>query len=266
MSAGLAEFEQVYRLMQALTAVAMIVVGLEWQALQAGGLVRDVWRNATLRRWWGWRRQLMTDAITRTVPIVQVTCATLLLLAAMLDDRRDPMGSLAAAALACTVWHTAVRVRGTMNGGSDGMLFTVLLSLAVATAPVPPIVQQGALLYVAAQVLLSYLRAGWVKVRERDWWTGDALAAFLAVPAYAAPHWMPRRRSLLQPLSLAVMCFELSAPAALLSVRAAYAYTAAALAFHVATAVLFGLNRFVLAWSAALPAVWFAAHRVHAAN
>jgi hypothetical protein len=32
--------------------------------------------------------------------------------------------------------------------------------------------------------------------------------------------------------------------------------------FQLATAVVFGLNRFVLAWSAALPAVWFAARLI----
>ena len=266
MSGSVAEFDTVCRLMQVLAALAMIVAGLEWQAMQAGGVVREVWREATLRRWWGWRRLLMTDAVTRSIPIVQVTCATVLLLAAMLDDRRDPMGSLAAAALAFTVWHTAVRVRGPINGGSDGMLFTVLLSLTVATAPVPHRVQQGALLFVAAQALLSYVRAGWVKVRERDWWTGHALAAFLAIPAYGVPRWVPRHPALLRALSPVVMLFELAAPVALLSVPAAYAYTAVALVFHVATAVLFGLNRFLLAWSAALPAVWFAAHMTRAAN
>jgi hypothetical protein len=36
---------------------------------------------------------------------------------------------------------------------------------------------------------------------------------------------------------------------------------AAALTFHTSVAVLFGLNRFLLAWGAALPSLWYAVHR-----
>ena len=260
------DFNTVTRLMQAITALAMIVVALEWHAMQAWGVLRDVWREDTLRGWWGWRRPLMRDGITKAMPLVQISLASLLLLAALLDDRRDTMGSMAAAGLAVTVWHTAVRVRGTMNGGSDGMLFTVLLMLALATAPVSTRVQHAAVLFVAAQVLLSYIRAGLVKARERDWWNGTALAAFLAIPAYGVPRWIPRSPGLLRVVSLGVIAFELAAPIALVSTSSAYLYTAVAWCFHLATAVVFGLNRFVLAWSAALPAVWFAARLLHGAG
>lgn len=253
-------FEVAVRLMQGLTALSLLVVGLEWQALQRRGTVAAVWDARVLRPWWRWRSALMQAYVTRAMPLVQITLATMLLLAAILDDRRDTMGALSSAGLALTLWHTAVRVRGTMNGGSDGMLFVVLLSLTIATAPVGETVQRGALLFVAAQVMLSYLRAGWVKVRERAWWTADALRAFFAIPAYGVPPWVPRQRAVLCLLSVGVMAFELLAPLALVHPRVALMYIAVAWCFHLATAVLFGLNRFLLAWSAALPSLWFAAH------
>jgi hypothetical protein len=68
----------------------------------------------------------------------------------------------------------------------------------------------------------------------------------------------------LRVVSIGVIAFELAAPIALVSTSSAYLYTAVAWCFHLATAVVFGLNRFVLAWSAALPAVWFAARLLHA--
>lgn len=253
-------FDVTVRLMQALTALAMLVVGLEWQAMHRRGVLVSVWDARVLHPWWRWRHPLMRDHITRVVPLVQITLATTLLLAAMLDDRRDVMGAVSSAGLALTLWHTAVRVRGTMNGGSDGMLFVVLLALTIATAPAPEAAQRGAILFVAAQVLLSYLRAGWVKARERDWWTGDALRAFFAIPAYRVPAWVPRGSVALRLLSIGVIGFELLAPLAFWHPRAAVMYTAVAWCFHLATAVLFGLNRFLLAWSAALPSLWFAAH------
>lgn len=258
-------FDGTCRLMQALAAIAMIVVALEWQAMQAADVVRDAWPARVLRGWWGWRRALMANGVVRSVPLVQVTLASALLLAALLDDRQDPLAYVGAGGLALSIWHTAVRVRGTMNGGSDGMLFTVLVALTVATLPLSESIRNGALLYTAAQVLLSYLRAGVVKARERAWWTGEALAAFLAVPAYGVPAWVPRHGALLRTASVAIMLFELAAPLALVSLPAAVTYTAVAWCFHLATAAVFGLNRFVLAWSAALPAVWFAAGMLHPA-
>jgi len=74
---------------------------------------------------------------------------------------------------------------------------------------------------------------------------------------------VPRQHRVLSVASVAVMFFELSAPAALLGVRACLIYTAVAWCFHLATAVVFGLNRFLLVWSAALPSLWFAVQLLH---
>ncbi|GAB1343796.1 HTTM domain-containing protein [Gemmatimonas sp.] len=259
-----AAFDDAVRLVQCLAAVAMLVVGLEWRALQRRGTLNAVWAVDALREQWGWRRMLMAPRITRGIPLMQLLLAAVLLLTALFDWRPSLVGAAAAGGLAATLWHTAVRVRSTMNGGSDGMLFIVLLALAVATAPVSQALRYGALLFVAAQLVMSYLRAGWVKARERDWWTGAALHSFLAIPAYGVPRWLPQSPMLLRAVSCGVMLFELAAPLALVSPAAAVAYTAVAWCFHFATAAIFGLNRFLLAWSAALPSLWFAAHMLQA--
>jgi hypothetical protein len=168
-----------------------------------------------------------------------------------------------AALAAVGVLLSAARFGGTVNGGSDAMLFTVLVALAVAQAPgAGARVRAGALLYVAAQCTLSYVRAGWVKLRERDWWTGDALVAFLALPAYGAPAWARASRAVLRPLGIAVLALELAAPLAWTGPRAALVAIGVALAFHAGVAATLGLNRFLLAWGAALPSLWFAAQRV----
>lgn len=154
----------------------------------------------------------------------------------------------------------AAHVRGRVNGGSDAMLFTVLAALAVACAPrARDALRTGAIVYVAAQCTASYLRAGVVKARERDWWTGRALAAFLALPAYGAPAWVPRDRALLRAAGIGVFAWELAAPLAWAAPSLAVAYAASAVAFHAANALVLGLPRFLLAWGAALPSLWFAA-------
>ena len=253
----------VVRLMQALTAVASFVLALELRVMLRAGVIDGAWPAATLRRTWGWRARLMTPSVFGAVPVVQGAAAALLLMSAILP-RMAPLSTAATVILMLLSWLTAVRVRGTMNGGSDGMLFTVLLGLTLATWPnASDPVHAGGVVYVAAQLLLSYVRAGLVKCRERAWWNGNALRTFLELPAYAVPHWVPRSQWLLCVASIGVIGFELAAPAALIDPRTCLIYTAVAWCFHLATALLFGLNRFLLAWSAALPSLWVAVQLVH---
>lgn len=258
-------FAQVVHAMQLLAAIACLLIGLEHKALWRRGVIADIWSPAVLNAWWGWRRPLMVPAVFRVLPWVQIALAAVLMLASFGEARYAALSSVTAAALAGTLWLTALRFRGTVNGGSDGMLFTVLLGLAVATWPSGQTrVAQAGVLFVAAQVVLSYLRAGLVKARQPDWWNGEALRSFLAIPAYAVPTWVPQTPTLLRVVSVGVVLFELAAPVALLDARACLLYSAVAWCFHLATALVFGLNRFLLVWSAALPSVWFAVHLVQA--
>jgi hypothetical protein len=250
--------------MQGLTALACAVIGLEWHALARAGTIDDVWRASVLGPSWGWLRLVMRPSVTRWLGALQVALAMLLALAALQGGRTKTLGAFATAGLAVTVWLSAVRLRSTVNGGSDGMLFTLLLGLTIATWPgVPDRVATAGVLFVAAQVLLSYLRAGLVKVREPSWRRGEALRDFLAIPAYGVPPWVPRTPTALRLASFGVMCGELAAPLALLSPWTAIGYGAVALVFHAATAVVFGLHRFLLVWTAALPSLWVAQAILH---
>jgi hypothetical protein len=243
-------------------AVAAAINALELLAMHRALSDRGIWRAPLLAASWGvWRRLLGARAF-RAVLLTQLTLA-----AAMAAVPGTTTGCLAAAGLAFTAYLSAVRFRGNVNGGSDAMLFTVLVGLTVAQLPhVPGVVHEGGVLYVAAQLTLSYVRAGLVKARERSWWSGRALAGFLALPAYGVPAWVPRRmpehQRLLRVASVGVIGFECLAPLAWLDPLACLVLMAVAVAFHATTAALFGLNRFLLAWTAALPALWYAVHRV----
>jgi hypothetical protein len=243
-------------------ALAAAVNALELLAIHGAWSDRGVWRAPLLASRWGvWRRLLNAPAFT-VVLVAQLAIAVTL--AAVPGTAA---GWLAAATLAFSGWLAALRFRGNVNGGSDAMLFTVLGGLAVAQLPgVASVVHEGGVLYIAAQLTLSYVRAGIVKAKERSWWSGQALSAFLALPAYGVPAWVPRRlpdnQRLLQLASIGVIGFECLAPVAWLNPIACVALMAVAFTFHAATAALFGLNRFLLAWSAALPSLWYAVHRV----
>ncbi|QJR36824.1 hypothetical protein [Gemmatimonas groenlandica] len=245
-----------------IAALAAAVNALELITMRQALSDRGVWRAPLLSPRWGVWGLLLGPRAFLVVLVAQLALAVILAVAP-----GTTAGCVAAAALAFTSWLAALRFRGNVNGGSDAMLFTVLGGLAVAQLPnVTSVVHEGGVLYIAAQLTLSYVRAGIVKAKERSWWSGRALSAFLALPAYGVPAWAQRRVPndlfALRIASAGVIAFECLAPLAWFDRIACIALMAMALTFHTATAALFGLNRFLLAWSAALPSLWYAVHRV----
>lgn len=245
-----------------LTALAAAVNALELLTMKQALSERGIWRAPLLTSSWSIWHVVLGARVFTVVLVVQLAFAIV-----MAATPGTVIGCTAATVLAFTSWLSALRFRGTVNGGSDAMLFTVLGGLAVAQLPnVSSVVHEAGVLYIAAQLTLSYVRAGIVKARERSWWSGHALASFLALPAYGVPAWVPRRIPndlvTLRIVSAGVIGFECLAPFAWLDPVACLVVISVALTFHTATAVLFGLNRFLLAWSAALPSLWYAVHRV----
>lgn len=163
--------------------------------------------------------------------------------------------------LAVTTLLVCIRFRGTFNGGSDAMTLLVLLGLSVATLfPARPRVVLGALGYIALQATLSYFVAGVIKLRQPSWRRGQALAGFFALPRYGVP--AGARALSAQPLlasgaAWTILLFECAFPLALLSPRVCAPLLGFALLFHLLNAALFGLNRFLFAWAAAYPSLYY---------
>jgi hypothetical protein len=176
--------------------------------------------------------------------------------------------ALVGALLASTIL-LALRWRGSVNGGSDFMTLVVLTALTVATAmPDRPLVTVGALLYIALQACNSYVVAGVVKLRSARWRNGTALPAFLAgavhdprrlLALFARAPWLARLAG------WSVIGLELSFPLALVDPRACAALVGLALVFHAGNVHAFGLHRFLWAWAATYPALFFASRVVGAA-
>ncbi len=163
--------------------------------------------------------------------------------------------------LLTTVLLGAMRWRGAFNGGSDYMTVLVLLALTAAAAIGPEKGALPALAYIGIQVLASYFIAGVVKIKAPEWRNGRALQVFLASAHEGAPTWvraLSMNRTLCALGGWGVIAFELLAPVVLfLSVRPEWVWTILAMAFvfHLANAVIFGLNRFTWAWLAGYPGV-----------
>lgn len=141
-----------------------------------------------------------------------------------------------------TQWLIAVRWRGNFNGSSDAMTF--LISMAWLVGFYRP---RAALIYIAVQVTLSYVVAGLAKLRNREWRQGLTLAHFLNRPPQRADFY----------LSWMVMLFEVFFVLSPTHPRLALGFMLVGFVFHVLNAYVFGLNRFVFAWIAAYPALYW---------
>lgn len=158
----------------------------------------------------------------------------------------EPAHPAVIAILLATQWLIAIRWRGTFNGASDSMTFLVTVGWLAS------LFWEKALWYIAIQVILSYFVAGVSKLLEGEWRSGRALAVFLG---------RPRKRGD-RLVAWSIIAFEVFFPAAVLSPRVALAFMAGGLFFHLINAYVLGLNRFVFAWLAAYPALYWATLRV----
>ncbi len=154
-----------------------------------------------------------------------------------------------------------LRWRGTFNGGSDYMTSLILLALSIARLfPQSAQAKDFALFYIAIQSVLSYFIAGFVKLKNNDWRTGQALTGFLESFQYGVPQMIQRlsqHKKLMFFASWSILIFELSAPLALIDFQFCIQFISWAFAFHLLNHFLFGLNRFVFAWLASYPAILY---------
>lgn len=156
-----------------------------------------------------------------------------------------------------------LRWRGYFNGGSDSMTLILLLSSSVLLIfNENETLKNGILLYVALQAVLSYFVAGTVKAKNKQWWSGKALQQILTLSQYPVPTWA---KSLIQTqgfalvFSVLIIAFELLFPLALIGPAFANIFVLFAILFHVMNGMILGLNRFIFAWLAAYPAIYFLA-------
>lgn len=245
------------RATEILVALALVQGSFELLAMRRVLADDGIWRWAALAPELGWLRGVLAYRPFVAMLAFRLACAVLLLLG---------VHGAVAPALWLSTLLVNVRFRGTFNGGSDLMTMVVLSALVVAhLGNGSPVVVNGALLYVAAQAMLSYFVAGVAKLTNAEWRRGDALPAFVSRPDVAAPAAVRRLladRRRRTGASWAVIAFECSLPLAFAGVGAAWVFVAVALVFHLGTVVAFGLNRFLLAWAAAWPAVVYAARLI----
>jgi len=197
---------------------------------------------------------LMSPRSLALLSIMQLSCA----LAMFVDPR-------ACWAMACFVTSLifAIRLRGSVNGGSDSITLITLACVTLGRGlDHDGRVVVGALIYIALQSIASYVIAGVVKLRSSRWRAGEALRRFADGAAVGPPPGALRpllRGPFARAASFCVIAFELSAPVALASPRFALMFVSGGLFFHALNAYILGLHRFFWAWLATYPAILFTA-------
>jgi len=153
--------------------------------------------------------------------------------------------------------------QGAYNGGADRMGLLILWIITAAHLAPTLFWQELALGYLALQLILSYFISGRVKLTNPDWRSGQALGDVFAYSAYPVTENMRRLAGcprLMWSASWSVMLFEVLFPVALLNEAALLIALTIGTVFHLANAVLFGLNRFLWIWIAAYPSlIWLQA-------
>ena len=153
------------------------------------------------------------------------------------------------------------RFQGPYNGGADRMSLLILCCLCLEKFAPSPYWQEIAFGYLALQLILSYFISGWVKIKNPEWRSGQALQDVFQFSAYPVSEslrtWSKSPRMLLS-MSWAVMIFELLFPFSLISNISLTVALIITASFHFSNACLFGLNRFFWIWIAAYPSIiWF---------
>lgn len=243
-----------------IVAVALILQTLELWSIRRVAADDGIWPWAIVRRDFTvfpiWVQRLVDAVLSYRGWLVllgvRLLCALTLLWAP---------SALPCLILFATTLLIAMRWRGSFNGGSDFMTLVVLSALSVATVfSTHRMATVGALWYVALHACNSYFLAGLVKLRTPNWRSGRALVGFLQTTVYGrAPvpsAWLE------QPLASRVAAWsviglECLFPLALINSTGCAALVGMAFMFHVGNAYVFGLNRFLLAWAATYPALWW---------
>lgn len=145
--------------------------------------------------------------------------------------------------------------------GSDQASLLVQAAATVARSSRDPRVVDAALWFLALQSTLNYTASGWVKMVSPTWRSGRALDGVMRTVTYGHEGaWRVAQRvpRSARTLAHAVLAMECSFPAVFAAGgRLTPLFAGSAAAFHLANARLMGLGRFVGAFGAMHPALFY---------
>lgn len=150
---------------------------------------------------------------------------------------------------------------------SGSMSVVILVAATAALAAGTTLSAEIALWFIAGQAWLAYFTAGASKLPNRPWRDGQAITLIMSTTMWGSRRglaWLRRHPRVSWAACWMTMLGECSIPLTLLlPLPLCLTLLAIALAFHVITAVVMGLNTFVLLFPATYPAILFCWYAVH---
>lgn len=194
--------------------------------------------------------------VTRLLVITRAIAAVLVALLFRFTFLAAPLAAIT------LVVHLLLHLRFVYGfDGSDQMQTVVWASVLVVVATGPSsVAAEAAVIFLAAQALLSYATSGIAKVVSPIWRSGRAVEQILLTSSYGSRRigHLVRRYRISAPLSWGTVAFEVFGPLLLLTGwDGAAAFVTIGVAFHVGIALAMGLNTFVWAFAASYPAVLY---------
>ncbi|MEM7153861.1 MAG: hypothetical protein AAF799_13515 [Myxococcota bacterium] len=252
------------RLVEVVLGANLLLASLEYLAQHAdfrpGGLA---YGGATFRGGGGLRRVNRAVASAPLFPLLSAVrgLGAIALMAGVVHGSALPVLMVGLCAL--TVAMNMSFVFGT--DASDQISLLVLFGLTVG-APFrdSESIRLATLWFIALHSAISYMSAGWSKLRIREWRDGRFVRSVATCELYGHP-WTQRALSgqaMAVLASWATMGFEVLFFLAIVGGPVlAPAVLVVGFLFHLSNAVFMGLNRFVTAFLATYPALWFCGQR-----
>lgn len=151
--------------------------------------------------------------------------------------------------------------------GADHMLMLVLVAIVLYFIAPGYLAKESVLWFLCAQTLLAYVIAGVVKARHPSWIKGTSMSSILSTVLFGHPFFARifSRHPRLGPITCwSVIAFEFSCPILVLtSLKGCLVFIALAICFHLAIAVVQGLNLFVWAFFSTYPALFITSYDLH---
>jgi hypothetical protein len=209
------------------------------------------------------RRDARYELLAKALLIARIALAAAVIASILFLD--SPVVALTLLALVSSTTRFIWPVGG---HGADQLQLITIVSASLCYLLEPVSAAHWAALYIAFQLVLSYVTTGWSKLTSPHWRKGDVLSQIFSTYSYGHPQMgavLGGNAGLNQAATWAPMILFSLTPVFVIqpSHGLLIVFLALALAFHVGTGIFMGLNNFVMTFPATYPCVVYAHAYLH---
>lgn len=153
------------------------------------------------------------------------------------------------------------------NSAADQIQLIVLFGYVVAQLSPDLLLRQMAMSFIAVNLLISYITAGYFKLTSKTWQSGNAMRVVLATDTYGDSKFyfnLLNKPVMFKVMAWATICFDFFLPfVAMMHPVGSIVFIVLGVTFHAGNAYFMGLNNFLLAFAAGFPSVYYLSLLIH---